>query len=269
MKIALICNRKKDKKTSEAKKLARSVEVWLKERNHTVFSELNVKISKSLDLAVVFGGDGLVLYTANQLAGRKVPILRVNFGNRGFLTNVEPDKLFDSLEKILKGDFHIEARNRVVAEIFHRNKMIEKIDALNEIVIGGINRTVSLSLEIKQRDKIFSAEAHGDGIIVSTKTGSTAYNMNSGGAVLLAEDIFSVVANNCFFVSDFLKMRVKSFIVSDGSEFKIKAINQNKLNLPYAVADGQRSYKMKKDDYLIIKKSLIKTFFLEIGKDKK
>lgn len=267
MKIGLICNKKNDTRTLEAKKLAREVEVYLKKNGHETFLELSDKISKKLDLAILFGGDGLILYAANQFSAYKVPIFRVNFGNRGFLSSIEPGETYSSLEKILRGDFHIECRNRVMAEIFHGNIIKQKIDALNEIVIGGINRTASLLLEMRQKDKVFSAETHGDGLLVSTKTGSTAYNMSAGGAVLFADNIFSVVANNGFFRSELLKMHIKSFVAADDSEFKIQVINQNKLNLPYAVADGQRVYKLKKGDYLVIKKSLIKTLFLEIGKD--
>lgn len=269
MKIGLFCNKKRDEKTMEAKKLARKAEAYLKKNGQETFFDLSDKIAKKLDLAILFGGDGLILYAANRLAPYKVPIFRVNFGIRGFLTNIEPADIFSSLEEILNGDYHIEERNRITAEVFYGNKVREKIDALNEIAIGGINRTVYLRMEVWQKYKIFTAETYGDGLLVSTKTGSTAYNMNAGGATLLTEDNFSIVSNNGFFRSESLKMHIKSFVAAADSEFRIQMTNRNKLNLPFVVADGQRGYKLKKEDCVIIKNSLTKTLFMEIGKDKK
>jgi len=269
MKIALICNKRRDKKTLEARKLARKVEVWLKKNRHEVFWELNDKISKKLDLAIIFGGDGLVLFGADRLAPHKVPLFNINFGNLGFLTDIQPEETFKSLEDVLKGNFHIEDRNRVEAEIIHGGKIIKRISALNEIVIGGINRTVALKFLASYGRENFAAEAHGDGLIISTRTGSTAYNVNAGGPMLLTEDAFSVTANNTFLKPGFLQSNVKSFVAPIDCEFKVEIINQNRLNLPYIVADGQRSYKMKKGDYLAVKKSPAKTLLVKIGRKKK
>jgi len=269
MNIALICNKKRDEKTLEAKKLARKVEARLKKSGHKTFWELNDKISQNLDLAIIFGGDGLVLYAADRLAPHEVPLFNINFGNRGFLANIQPEKTFESLEKIFKKNFHIEERNRVEARVFCGKKLIKKISALNEIVIGGINRTVAVGFSARYGGKSFAAEAHGDGLIISTRTGSTAYNINAGGPMLLVEDAFSIAANNTFLRSDYLQSNIKSFVAPIDCEFKVEIINQNRLNLPYVVADGQRSYKMEKGDYLAIKRSLEKTLLLIIGKKEK
>lgn len=266
MRIGIVYNKKLDAKSKEARKLARNVASRLRKNGHNVYQKLNGEILKKLDLVITFGGDGLVLHTANKVAPFGVPLFRINFGYLGFLTNTEPSEIFENLEKILKGDFHIEERARVEAKVFHGGNLVKKIDALNEVVIGGINRTVALRLAARIDRENFVAEARGDGLIISTKTGSTAYNINAGGAVLLAENVFSVVANNAFFKSDFLLPNTKSFVVPAQARFRIDVINQNKLNLPYVVADGQRNHRLKSGDYVLVNKSPVKTLFLEIGR---
>lgn len=254
-----------DRRKPEAKKLAMETIAWLKERGNRVYTKLAPEALKSLEFVITFGGDGLVLHTANKVAAYDIPLLRVNFGYLGYLTNLEAWEMFDNLEKILGGDFLLDKRTRIEAEIFHLDQLIKKVDALNEVILGGINRTVSLKIEIAAGNENFFAEVRGDGAIFSTQTGSTAYNINAGGPVLFT-DAVSVVANNAYFKSDFLLPNTKAFITSIEASFKVEVINQNKRNLPYLVADGQRNYKLKAGDYVIVKKSPAKTFFMEIKK---
>ena len=254
-----------DHKKPEAEKLAREVIVWLRERDSEVYVKLDAGIMRGLDFVVTFGGDGLVLHTANKVALYGIPLLRVNFGYLGYLTNIEAWEMFDMLEKVLSKDFFLDERTRIEAEVFHGGQSIRRIDALNEMVIGGINRIVSLKMDVLIDGGNFFAEVRGDGAIFSTKTGSTAYNINAGGPVLFI-DAISVVANNAYFKSNFLLPNTKAFVTSVEAGFRIEVINQNKLNLPYLVADGQRNYRLKAGDYILIKKSPAKTFFMETKK---
>ncbi len=255
-----------DHKKPEAEKLALETIAWLKEKGNFVYTKFTPDFIKSLEFVITFGGDGLVLHTANKVANYRVPLLRVNFGYLGYLTNLEAWEIFDALEKILSGDFRLDERTRIEAEVFYGRKLIKKVDALNEIILGGINRTVSLKMEVAAGNENFFAEVRGDGAIFSTKTGSTAYNINAGGPVLFA-DAVSVVANNAYFKSNFLLPNTKAFVTSIEANFKVEIINQNKQNLPYLVADGQRNYKLKAGDYAVIKKSQAKTFFMEVKKE--
>jgi len=261
MKIGIVYDHKKP----EAKKLAMETIVWLRERGNRAYARLDAGMMRDLDFVVTFGGDGLVLHTANKVAGYGTPLLRVNFGYLGYLTNLEAWEMFDGLEKILGGDFVLDARTRIEAEVFHGSEPIKKVDALNEVILGGINRTVSLKLEVIAGGENFFAEVRGDGVIFATRTGSTAYNINAGGPVLFA-DAISVVANNAYFKSDFLLPNTKAFVTATEASFKVEVINQSKQNLPYLVADGQRNYRLKAGDYIVVRKSLAKTFFMETKK---
>lgn len=261
MKIGIVYDHKKP----EAEKLAREVMTWLKERDNQVYTKFDAGIMRNLDFVVTFGGDGLVLHTANKVALYGIPLLRINFGYLGYLTNIEAWEMFDALEKILAKDYRLDERTRIEAEVFHDGKSVRRVDALNEVILGGINRTVSLKIDVLIDSENFFAEVRGDGAIFSTRTGSTAYNINAGGPVLLA-DVVSVVANNAYFKSNFLLPNTKAFVTSVEAGFKVEVINQNKPNLPYLVADGQRNYRLKAGDYVIVKRSPAKTFFMEIKK---
>lgn len=137
------------------------------------------------------------------------------------------------------------------------------IDALNEISIGGINRTVYLKISNNYIPEL-NLKSIGDGIIFSTRTGSTAYNVNAGGSVLLDDDVFSIVANNSIFQSDKLPINTKSIITSSEDIFNVSIIKKNPQNIPFLVADGQRTVTLKKDDIITIKKSKYSTKFIHL-----
>lgn len=259
MRIGIIYN---DKKKREIKKPVNEVFNWLKSKKHSVFVNPGEKIlRRGLDLIIAFGGDGSFLFAADKIAQYPVPLVGINFGNRGYLCEIQKENMFEKVGSILDGKFETQKRTRIQAEIFHNGKNVGTISGLNEIYIGGINRTVFVLVETIGGRKSFRANVAGDGIIFSTKTGSTAYNMNAGGPVLIV-DGFSVVANNAMFESDILLPNAKSFVTSTKAVFKIELLNSRKQNLPYLVADGQRNYKFKSGDYVIIKKSPKSNYFV-------
>jgi NAD+ kinase len=214
-----------------------------------------------IELALAVGGDGTVLYTANLLSKFKTPILGINFGHRGYLCQADKDDAEDKIQKIIKKQYRIEEKTRIQASIQKQKKSKVLLEALNEISIGGINRTVHLDIEIITPDKAITSKIIGDGLIVATQTGSTAYNINAGGPMLLT-DALSVVANNAFFESDLLLPITKSLVISPETSLQIKDSGHNINNLPYVIADGQKAVKISKDDLVIIKKSKEKNYFI-------
>jgi NAD+ kinase len=248
----------------ETEKPSLEIIQWLEEKGHSVFvnPEENI-LSNKLDFAIVIGGDGTVLRAANEMSKYEIPLGGINFGHRGFLCNIEKSEIYDKLEKILEGKFEVIQRTRIQAEVFNQEKTIRKIDALNEILIGGISRTVFLQTEVIGKNKSFKARITGDGAIFATKTGSTAYNINAGGPVLIT-DVFSIVANNAYFDSDFLLTNTKSFVTSTDAVFKIVILNTSEENLPFLVADGQRDYRLKEGDSVRVQKSANKTLFIKV-----
>ncbi len=217
------------------------------------------------DFIVTSGGDGTALHVANKVLRRKTPILRVNFGTRGVLCNVSQPSIYSAIGKILKNDFRIEEKTRIFAEIKGGDAL--RVDAFNEILIGGINFRNSwlrvAMLEIGKIEKIFWAT--GDGLLFATQSGSTAWSASAGGPRLLT-DVFCVTGSNAVFKADFdqLSPNAKSMVVSPDTVFKVTTLRSGPYR-PYVVADGQRYYRMKKDDTIIIKKSPYKTLFIELS----
>lgn len=139
-----------------------------------------------LDLLITLGGDGSMLRAARLTTGKTLPILGVNMGRLGFLTEVEPAEWRDRIEQTLKGDYWIESRMMVHAEHYHREHIVNTYEALNEIVIsrGQLARVVRLHTFI---DGSFLTTYTADGLIISTATGSTAYALAAGGPILPPE----------------------------------------------------------------------------------
>jgi NAD+ kinase len=137
------------------------------------------------DLVVVLGGDGTLIGMADRIAGAKadVPMLGVNFGSLGFLTEITLEELFPSLESVLAGTAVIEPRAMLTARIVRGDRQFAEYTVLNDIVItkAALSRIIEMSITVGT-DPVTLVRA--DGLIVATPTGSTAYNMAAGGAIV-------------------------------------------------------------------------------------
>ena len=256
----------------EAKKMAEKIRGRISlEPGYRVYQTLSRNtLEKGLDAVLIFGGDGLLLYIADRISqsGKEIPIVGINYGFRGYLCWIQPDEVKEKIEQILQGDFEIEKRTRIQAEIFRKteadSKPIKTIDALNEIVIGGIFKMVSLDIKINNGDKTIGSFIRGDGVIISTKTGSTGYNRNAGGKVI-GTDNFVITANNPVLDDSFRSWltREKSVVFSTETIFEIHSRTKKKANLPFIVGDGQRYHRLKVDEYITLKKSPRETLFIK------
>ncbi len=138
-----------------------------------------------VDLMLVLGGDGTLLAAADRvrLAGRPIPILGVNFGHLGFLTALAWADVYSTLEQALAGAAAIDERMMLRAEVTRRRERLAEHVALNDVVItrGALSRIIDLSVSVGGE---FVARFNADGLIISTPTGSTAYNLSAGGPIL-------------------------------------------------------------------------------------
>lgn len=139
-------------------------------------------IARKVDLLLVFGGDGTILRVAREIAGCHTPMLGVNIGSLGFLTAVPSDELPSALKRIWKGEFNYELRSLLQATGRCNGRLIEQ-DALNDIVIsrGIVSRLIELEVRV---DGEPLTRYRCDGLIISSPTGSTAYSLAAGGAVV-------------------------------------------------------------------------------------
>ena len=142
-------------------------------------------LAKEMDMVVVLGGDGTLLSVADSIgnAGSGIPILGVNFGSLGFLTEVTLPELYRSLDAALAGRAHVEERMMLTSITRRRGEVFERSIALNDVVITKAARSRMIDLSVSVTNE-FVTRVKADGLIVATPTGSTAYNLSAGGPIV-------------------------------------------------------------------------------------
>jgi NAD+ kinase len=135
------------------------------------------------DLVVVLGGDGTLIHAARLLQGRSVPILGVNLGSLGFMTEIPRDELWQTLEDVLQGRFRTESRLKLSCRLWRKGQVIVEDEILNDVVIskGALARIADYEMLI---DGQYVTTYKADGLIISTPTGSTAYALSAGGPIV-------------------------------------------------------------------------------------
>jgi NAD+ kinase len=138
-------------------------------------------LKDAADLVIALGGDGTMLHAVKVMADKDIPILGVNFGGLGFLTEITQQELYSSLKDVLNGKFDIEERMMLEAKINNSS-----YKALNDVIItkGALARVISLKVLI---DSEYLTTYQGDGIIAATPTGSTAYSLSAGGPIVIPD----------------------------------------------------------------------------------
>lgn len=141
------------------------------------------QIGARADLAVVLGGDGSMLSTARHLAAYRVPLVGINQGRLGFMTDISLGKMVDSMGQLLAGQFSLEERTMLDAEVVRAGERLVATRGLNDVVVnkGAIGRLIEFLVYI---DGEFVYDLRSDGLIVATPTGSTAYSLSSNGPIL-------------------------------------------------------------------------------------
>ena len=198
------------------------------------------------DLAVVVGGDGTMLAAARELVKSRVPLVGVNQGRVGFMTDIGHDDMAAGLEAILAGDYSVEERAVLDAEILRGTKSILRTIALNEAVVsrGAQGRLIEFGLTI---DGEFVYALRGDGIIVATPTGSTAYAMSAQGPILHpAVPALAIVPLNPHTLS------ARPVSVSDRSVIEISVPHAADARAHF---DGFSSTDMAEGDRLVLRRS--------------
>jgi len=259
MRVGILASKK------EARKMAEKIKRYLEESGHQVFSSYLARVADTLDLVITFGGDGLVLSAASKF---NAPILRVNWGTVGWLCNVRPDlpAVKRALDLFFRGRYRVWERLRLKAQVFNNGCLVHEVDAGNEVVIGGIPRTVYLELKVKQPNEDHHFVAKGDGIMIATRMGSTGYFEAAGGPVLTTEEQVGLLANNAKggLSRDGCAPGPKSLVFHYDTVFEASNVGPRSCNRPYITADGRLDYRLKKNDRVIIGASAKKTLFVEL-----
>jgi NAD+ kinase len=205
--IALIYKRTRP----DALALAQKLRNWLERQHIEVFCQQNAhykapektnfskpEIPQSTELVVVLGGDGTFLSVARLLENRSIPIIGVNIGGLGFLTEIPQETCFEVLEEILNGRYDVEERMRLQVSIQRDQKIIFEQTVLNDAVInkGTLARIINIKVTI---DGHYLTDYRADGLIVATPTGSTAYNLSAGGPIIYPTTHAMIINPICSF----------------------------------------------------------------------
>ena len=202
---------------------------------------------KGADLMVTFGGDGTILHLAKLAALNKLPVLGINMGGLGFIAELEAGEL-GTLRKLKDWDFETESRMMLDVSVIRDGKQIYTNLGLNDAVIreGPISHVIHLKISSDGRHL---ADIAGDGVIISTPTGSTAYSLSAGGPVVEPVAQTMVVCPICTH-----NMRFSSYVLSPEHVLTVE-LERNGRKPVYLFVDESRAFPLKADDQVLVRRS--------------
>lgn len=243
--------------------LAGDVVRWLQQREIEVLPEEELagdlelegypaaEIPSECDMIIVLGGDGTLISVAREIGERQTPIFGVNLGSLGFLTEITRQELFVVLGKVLNGDYAVSERNMLDSVVVRDGREISSFRVLNDVVInkGALARIIDMEVWV---DDTYLTTFKADGLIVSTPTGSTAYNMAAGGPIIYP-------GSNCLVITPICPHMLtnRPMIIPDEAEIRIKVKFQDEDVL--LTADGQVGMPLNAGDTVILRRSACRT----------
>jgi NAD+ kinase len=205
------------------------------------------QIAATADLVLVLGGDGTMIATARLMGDAEVPVLGINYGGLGYLAEFRIEELYEALESILAGNYRLDKRVMLAVDLLRGDETITSNRVLNDVVINksALARIIEIEAYLNQQ---FVNSFRADGLIVSTPTGSTAYNLSAGGPVIFPSMNAVVITPICPFT-----LSNRPIVVPDDAavELRLKT-NQEDVTL---TLDGQVGFSLKVEDRVMIHKS--------------
>lgn len=243
--------------------IVREFLAWLKGKDVKVFVEKNIanslningfnrsEIPDLVDVVIVFGGDGTMLSVARLVCSREVPIIGVNVGGLGFITEVQKSEMYEVMEQIFAGKWEIENRLMLNAQVHRQGGKVAEYTLLNDVVInkGALARIIDLETSI---NGAYVTNFMADGLIVSTPTGSTAYCLSAGGPILYPSLESIVLIPICPHT-----LTNRPIVLPDNVLIEITL--KSHAEGVYLTLDGQEGFPLNQGDTVVIEKSLCKT----------
>ena len=218
--------------------------------NDLRFSKLEREIGNA-DMLICFGGDGTILHMAKTATRNGIPILGVNIGTMGFMAELESTEL-QELARLSSDDYTVEERMMLDVSVFRDRDIIFHDICLNDVVVtkGSVARIVHMAVKC---DGVQALECGGDGIIISTPTGSTAYSLSAGGPIVEPDAHSILITPICPH-----DVASRCIVASDKREITVELTRNSRRNA-YLSADGGKTLRMNMGDTAVIKKSKLTT----------
>lgn len=200
-----------------------------------------------VEMIIVLGGDGTLLSVARQVWNRDIPILGVNLGGLGFLTEIHLEELYRVLERVVQGDFKADERDVLSASVIRRGGKVVEFIVLNDAVInkGALARIIDLETTINGQ---YVTTFQSDGLIISTPTGSTAYNLSAGGPIVYPSLHTLIITPICPHT-----LTNRPIVIPDDVE--VRALLKSKQQEVILTLDGQQGFPLEYEDVVEVKKA--------------
>ncbi|MCP4711611.1 MAG: NAD(+)/NADH kinase, partial [Planctomycetes bacterium] len=205
------------------------------------------KLIDESDAILVLGGDGTILTVVSDIGDSCKPVLAVNLGHLGFLTETPVNKMIFALECLQKNEFKLEQRLIIRAEIRRKSELVKHLFALNEVVVSKGSYSRIIELEMYVGDEFVSTYT-ADGIIIATPTGSTGYSLSAGSPIVAPHMGALIATPICAHT-----LAVRPLIISDREIFRVRI----KSNIPNIVltADGREDFQLEHYDEVIVSRA--------------
>lgn len=261
-KIGIICKPER----SEPIEILRDFLPWLEERGCEIFLDaeaaatigreghLRGEIAATAEAVIVLGGDGTMLSVSRLVADKEIPILGINLGSLGFITEVNREDLYGAVEKMLSGECGVEERLMLTARIRRDGETIFEYPVLNDVVVnkGALARIIDLETYVNGS---YVTTFKADGLIISTPTGSTAYSLSAGGPILYPTLECMVLTPICSHT-----LTNRPIVLPD--DFTVEVIMKSLSEDVVLTLDGQAGFPLRMDDVVEISKARFKARLL-------
>jgi len=205
------------------------------------------EIPSHAEMIIVLGGDGTLLSVARLIGDHDVPILGVNLGGLGFLTEITLDELYRVLERVIEGDFVTDERVILKAGVVRRGERLAEFVVLNDAVInkGALARIIDIETTINGE---YLTTFKSDGLILSTPTGSTAYNLSAGGPIVYP-------SLHCIIITPICPHTLTNRPIMVPDDVEVRAILKSKQQEVLLTLDGQQGFILEYGDVVEVKKA--------------
>ncbi len=256
-KFYIITNQEKDPGYESTKK----IQHYLKARGCRCLTPFDGTLPPDTQCIIVLGGDGTLIHAALDFVAYDIPILGINLGTLGFLTALEKDEVYEGLDKLMANCYTVEHRMMLSGSVIKQGEKVQQALSLNDIIVtrSGFSRLVETKLYIND---VMAGNYAGDGIIVSTPTGSTGYNLSAGGPIVPPTTELMVITPICPH-----SLTARSIVVSAADRIRIE-VGRRRKSLPeeaLVTYDGQTVVKLQSGDRIEIERARSRVHLIQVA----